>query len=360
MRVWLRGLSQFSVIFGCVGFLPEVARADQLYSVTNLGAAVTNPTYSSGSNQFGPSGNYLGALRAADRATFQAGSFDGYAHPATGWNLSGLTPDYSNLMGPLVGASMLTTNNLGQYAGTGIINNFESGSAGILLVYVPDPHVEANSFNWDASHEGTQTSGYFYSIYTHSNSMYNSFYGTVGGMNDQRDLAVTEYTYQNSTANEMTPTNGGFLPGILNPHLISSNGDISLGSLGGTNGVANALNNANDVVGWSQTASGAQHAFVYSNGTMQDLNLLIPSSANINLTSAVGIDASGRIVAYGTDASGQTDEFLLTPLISPVPEPSTLAVFSLMIAALAARRIRSGRSGDRGGRSHSRPGPGSD
>ena len=77
---------------------------------------------------------------------------------------------------------------------------------------------------------------------------------------------------------------------------------------------------------------------------MQDLNAMIPTSANITLVDAVGIDGSGRIVAYGTDSSGQTDEFLLTPLEAPVPEPSTLVIFGLVIAAMAARRIRSHQS----------------
>jgi probable HAF family extracellular repeat protein len=130
---------------------------------------------------------------------------------------------------------------------------------------------------------------------------------------------------------------------VQNPRLFDNHrGDVSLGSLGGTNGVANALNNSNQVVGWSQTTSGAQHAFLYSNGTMQDLNLLIPPISGITLTSAVGIDGSGRIVAYGTDSSGQTQEFLLTP--AAIPEPSTLAVFGLMIVAFAAHQARSHRS----------------
>ena len=100
-----------------------------------------------------------------------------------------------------------------------------------------------------------------------------------------------------------------------------------LGNLGGTNGVVNALNNASQVVGWSQVASGAQHAFLYSNGTMQDLNLLIPPISGITLITAVGIDDSGRIAAYGTDSSGRTEEFLLTP--AAVPEPSSLAILDL-------------------------------
>jgi probable HAF family extracellular repeat protein len=108
--------------------------------------------------------------------------------------------------------------------------------------------------------------------------------------------------------------------------------------------LANALNDASQVVGWSQVASGAQHAFVYSNGTMQDLNLLIPPISGITLTTAVGIDDSGRIAAYGTDSSGQTEEFLLTP--ATVPEPSSLAIFGLVILGFTARHHRSRRGMD--------------
>jgi probable HAF family extracellular repeat protein len=157
---------------------------------------------------------------------------------------------------------------------------------------------------------------------------FSTFYGTVAGINDHGNLALNEFTWPNN------PSNGV----VVTPHL----NDISLGSLGGTNGAAYALNNSNQVVGWSQIASGAQHAFLYSNGTMQDLNLLIPPLSGVTLTSAVGIDSAGEIVAFGTDASGQSNEYLLTPRESPVPEPSTLAVFTVMIAAFvtskAARR----------------------
>ena len=76
---------------------------------------------------------------------------------------------------------------------------------------------------------------------------------------------------------------------------------------------------------------------------MQDLNLLIPPLSGITLVSAVGIDAEGDIVAYGTNSSGQMHEYYLTPLESPVPEPGTLAVFALGIFALVAQRARSRR-----------------
>jgi probable HAF family extracellular repeat protein len=114
-----------------------------------------------------------------------------------------------------------------------------------------------------------------------------------------------------------------------------------LGTLGGRYTKAEALNNAGVVVGWSTTSGGAQHAMLYSNGIMEDLNKLLPPTSGLTLTDAVGIDASGRIVAYGTDSSGATHEVLLTP--EAVPEPTTLAMFGLVGIAFGARRLVIGR-----------------
>jgi probable HAF family extracellular repeat protein len=44
-----------------------------------------------------------------------------------------------------------------------------------------------------------------------------------------------------------------------------------LGTLGGTNSHANAVNVAGQVTGWAETANGERHAYLYENGAMQDL-----------------------------------------------------------------------------------------
>jgi len=152
-------------------------------------------------------------------------------------------------------------------------------------------------------------------------------------MNDHNIIAVNEFTFAS-----------GLNLAVVVPHMISGATDISLGTLGGVNAAVYALNNTNQLVGWSQIASGAHHAFLYTNGTMQDLNLLIPPLSGITLTSAVGIDAAGEIVAFGADASGRTNEYFLTPVESAVPEPSTLAVTAVMILAFAGHRIYTRRS----------------
>jgi probable HAF family extracellular repeat protein len=319
------------------GLLTHQARADALYSVTDLGPASPSAAYLAGQSPGDASGSYLSALNPGQQAAFLAGSFDVYAHPATGWDAaSQQNPDRTNVSGStnLVSESMVTANNAGSFAGTGFVSYSGGATGNMVVVFTSDPHTVAyNSYSPYAwAQQGNPSNGYLNTIGTISSQHYGSFYGSVSGINDHNVLAATEGIYVNSSVpgNNVTLTN-------QTPHLIGSNGDVSLGSLGGTNGVANALNNSNDVVGWSQLASGAQHAFLYSNGTMQDLNSLIPPGSGVSLVSAVGIDSAGEIVAFGTNASGQMHEYFVAPSEAPVPEPSTLAAMSLMIVGLALR-----------------------
>jgi probable HAF family extracellular repeat protein len=49
---------------------------------------------------------------------------------------------------------------------------------------------------------------------------------------------------------------------------------------------------------------------------------------------ATAINNSGQIVGYGTNPQGQTDAFLLTPV---VPEPATTGVVAASLLGLLAR-----------------------
>jgi probable HAF family extracellular repeat protein len=68
----------------------------------------------------------------------------------------------------------------------------------------------------------------------------------------------------------------------------------SLGTLGGSGGTAWAINDSGQVVGDSTTPGGADHAFLYSNGKLQDLGTLPGGS----LASARGINSAGQVVGY--------------------------------------------------------------
>jgi probable HAF family extracellular repeat protein len=86
-----------------------------------------------------------------------------------------------------------------------------------------------------------------------------------------------------------------------------------LGTLGGSLGSANGINDEGDIVGMATLAGGQEHAFLYSNGAMRDLNDLIEPHPGWVLEEAHAINNRGQIVGEGT-FGGQTRAFLLTPL----------------------------------------------
>jgi probable HAF family extracellular repeat protein len=85
-----------------------------------------------------------------------------------------------------------------------------------------------------------------------------------------------------------------------------------LGTLGGLTAEAFGLNDLTQVVGTSLTSAGVAHAFLWTNGTMFDLNTLFPGTGWV-FTEAHGINAAGQIVGVGVSPNLETHAFLLTP-----------------------------------------------
>jgi probable HAF family extracellular repeat protein len=80
---------------------------------------------------------------------------------------------------------------------------------------------------------------------------------------------------------------------------------IDLGTLGGAFSDAVAINDAGQVVGVSETASGQLHGFLWHNGMMTDLGTLGGS-----FSAAVAINDAGQVVGVSQIASGQFHGFL--------------------------------------------------
>jgi probable HAF family extracellular repeat protein len=102
------------------------------------------------------------------------------------------------------------------------------------------------------------------------------------------------------------------LTGNITFHAVLWNNGVitDLGTLSGPS-VASGINNSGQIVGYSYTAAGRQHAFIYSGGVMQDLNDLIPVDSGWELNYGSGITDDGKIIGWGL-INGQTHAFLLT------------------------------------------------
>jgi len=92
-------------------------------------------------------------------------------------------------------------------------------------------------------------------------------------------------------------------------------GMLDLGTLpGDANSAANGINDAGDVVGVSLDASFNPRAFLRQNGTMTDLNTLIPADSPLFLITACSINSDGEIIGIAVEkTSGNVHGYLVTP-----------------------------------------------
>ena len=86
-----------------------------------------------------------------------------------------------------------------------------------------------------------------------------------------------------------------------------------LGTLGGTESIATAINASGEITGGATTSAGAYHAFLYANGSMKDLGTLGGPSSQ-----GQGINKSGEIAGYAQ----------LPPAISAGWPPRPVSLYS--------------------------------
>ena len=113
--------------------------------------------------------------------------------------------------------------------------------------------------------------------------------------------------------------------------------------LGGSETVAEGINDLGEVVGGTTLPDGSEFAYLYTGAEgMIDLDPL----AQVNgytLVDAIGINDGGQIVAAGLDAHGNPNAFLLTP----TPEPSTLALLASLAIVVKVSSYRGRRRAER-------------
>jgi probable HAF family extracellular repeat protein len=162
-----------------------------------------------------------------------------------------------------------------------------------------------------------------------SNGRHAFLYSGVGPMQDLGTLGGT--LSQANSVNDRGQVVGEATTSGGDEHafLYTGNGPMQdLGTIGGdyTSSWAEGINNDGQIVGSCSNMNlmnFEQRAFLYtSDGGMEDLNSLIDPNSGWVLIDATAINGKGQIVGYGTNPQGDVRPFLLTP----IPEPSTLAL----------------------------------
>jgi probable HAF family extracellular repeat protein len=252
-------------------------------------------------------------------------------------------------LGPGVGNAI---NASGQVAGTLDTGSFQHAARTSATGGFSDPGADLGTLPGDTSSFafGINAAGQVTGYSTRLGGLPHAFRTTATGLvsDPGADLGVIGGGFSSGSGINIAGqvTGGSTIPtGGTTQHAFrsSANGQPvslqDLGTLGGANSAGNAINALGVLVGSSDVAGGGSRAFVYDT-QMRDLNLLIPAGSGWVLTAATGINDLGQITGSGT-INGQTHAFRLTP----VPEPSALALAGGALAAAWAARGRVRRTG---------------
>lgn len=384
MRSRIHRFARLSSIFVglvlCSLSAPDLAIAQVPYSITGLGTGVANavnnngvvvgltftvdgralpvvwqngttsilPTLTGGStgsgfaNSVNLSGDIVGASKAAD----------GNVH-AVIWH-NGVIQEIGTLPGFTTESVAHHINNAGVVVGTS--DNFD----------IPFQFNKGHAFSWTASggikdvgtlpgrlySEGVSVNssgkivGFSYSGDPNLSPV-DAFLdnnGTKVNLGSLNNLEEDTYAFDINDSDQVvgkslsTSKNGGlnFKPFLWQNGVITDLGEIP----GFPGGSATSINNLGQVVGISESLDGRNHPFLYSNGSIVDLNSLLPSGSGWELLQAHGIDDRGDIVGYGT-LNGVEQAFLLRPTITPEPGPVALLLGATIPGvAFLSRRLR--------------------
>ena len=200
----------------------------------------------------------------------------GVATEAILWGKDGSLTDLGTLGGNVSSANAV--NNLGQVAGEALNTIPDPYTSNISNFFILGA-TQVHAFRWTQSH-GMQDLGTLGG--TDSAAFYINDRGQIGG-----------WSFTNTTVN---PTTG--IPTVA-PFLWEKGKMLDLGNLGGTFGVANALNNRGEVVGASNLpGDSTEHPFLWSESEgMQDLGTLGGTFGHANY-----INDAAEIVGTATPA----------------------------------------------------------
>jgi probable HAF family extracellular repeat protein len=238
------------------------------------------------------------------------------------------------------------TQDLGTLPGDGTSNAFGINNNGQVVGYSALESVRAHAFLWDAVNgmqdlgtlpgdrnsiayginDSGQVVGY---SFIDSSPGHAFLWDAVNGMQDLGTLPGDRFSIAYGI------NGSGQVVGASGAHAFlwdAVHGMQDLGALPGYSvSIARSINDSGQVVGESCTDNfpTACHAFVWQNGTLSDLNDLIPPGFRTPLGSATAINNPGQIVAIGgPDLYYSPRSFLLTPDSSPCTAPAGTVHFT--------------------------------
>jgi probable HAF family extracellular repeat protein len=89
---------------------------------------------------------------------------------------------------------------------------------------------------------------------------------------------------------------------------------LDLGTIqGDTDSAALGINDEGTVVGASLDSDGNPRVFLFSKGTMRDLNTLVPPDAPIYMLIPYAINSEGQVAGFGVTGTGEIHGFLASP-----------------------------------------------
>ncbi len=344
---WLRDVA---TNFACALAL-ATAGFSQTYTITEVGVPATTASFATGVNASGQVAGY--STTAADAALawrftpgsglLNLGSFGGTDSRAFGINNSGQVTGYSRDAGGLAHSFVFS-------AGTGLVDfgGFGNGegtfpqhinASGQVVGFSPlggndrafrfsPPNltldlgtIAGSTLPATAAAYGINDAGRVVGIASTPSGFNRAFRTDAGGGNiaELGTLGGDEsWAYAINNAGQVAGTSDSL---SIDTHAFlftDGSGMTDLGTLGGYVSTAFALDGAGNVIGTAETASSAMHAFLWTQASaaMRDLNEYIPVNSGWVLTEARGVNDAGQIVGNGL-LNGQPRAFLLTPNSGP-------------------------------------------
>lgn len=281
------------------------------------------------------------------------GTLGGIENEALGINASGQVVGVSDRWA-VTSRAFLWSN--GQMTDLGTLGGPTSTARGIndagQVVGEAEPSgASSHAFLWTNGHMadlGTPLVGESSSAYAINNrgqvvgnAAWNGFLWSNDQMTDFSALSGWRYTWPEAindlgqVVGQGVPPHPPGYPPSYDAFLWSDGQMTDLSTLGIGPSVAHAINNLGQVVGTlGQLADMPDQGgggFLYSNGQMTNLDDLIDPALGWRVAFASGINDSGQIVGWGTHNGREKRGFLMTP----IPEPSTIALLASAAALLA-------------------------